>query len=70
MLLCRPVCDTHTMLSQIIASYLKPFYSNNEYIIQNSQDFPKIQSERHSFKSNEEYFSGNVESLFNKVLVN
>ena len=50
--------------AQVIANYLKPLCSNNEYIIRNTQEFEKIIREQDLLKSNEQYLSYNVESLF------
>ena len=46
--------DTYNA-AQVIANYLKTLYSNNEYIIQNTQKFAKIICEQDSFKSTEEH---------------
>ena len=55
--------------AQIIANYLKLLCSNNEYIIRNNQEFAKTMREQDSLKSNEQYVSYDVESLFINVPV-
>ena len=55
--------------AQVIANYLKPLCGNKEYIIQNTQEFAKITREQDPLKSNEQYVSYNVESLFTNVPV-
>ena len=54
--------------AQVIANYLKPL-CNNEYIIQNTQELAKIICEQDPLKSNEQYVSYDVESLFTNVPV-
>ena len=53
----------------MIANYRKSLCSNNEYIIQNTQEFAKIICKQDPLKSNEQYVSYHVESLFTNVLV-
>ena len=55
--------------AQEFANYLKPLCNNNEYIIRNTQEFAKIIREQGPLKSNEQYVSYDVESLFINVLV-
>ena len=50
--------------AQVIANYLKPPWSNNEYIIRSTQEFAKIILVQDSLKSNEQCVSDNVKSLF------
>ena len=54
--------------AQVIANYLKPL-CNNEHIIPNTQEFAKIIREQDPLKSNEQYVSYDVESLFTNVSV-
>ena len=54
---------------QVIANYLKPLCSNNDYIIRNTQEFAKIIREQDPLKFNEQYVSYDVESLFTNVPV-
>ena len=53
--------------AQIISEYLKPLYTSNEYIIHNTQDFPKIIQNQPPLIENEELVSYDVESLFTNV---
>ena len=70
----RPVIaqsGTYTYnVAQVTANYLKPLCNNNEYIIQNTRKFAKIIPEQDPLKSNEQYASYDVESLFTNVPVN
>ena len=52
---------------QVIAEYLKPLCSDNDYIIRNIQEFPKLLQQQNPLLSNEEYVSHNVKSLFTNV---
>ena len=54
---------------QVNANYLKPICSNNEYIIQNTQEFEKIIGEQDPLESNKQYVSYDVESLFTNIPV-
>ena len=55
--------------TQVIANYLKPLCNSNEYIMRNTQEFAKIIREQDPLKSNEQYVSYDVESLFTNVSV-
>ena len=55
--------------AQVIAEYLKPLYSDNEFIIANTQEFAKLIQQQQPLKSDEEYVSYDVESLFTNVPV-
>ena len=55
--------------AQVFTNYFKPLYSNNEYIILNTQEFAKMIREQDPLKSNEQYVSEDVESLFANVPV-
>ena len=56
--------------AQVIANYLKPLCSNNEYISRNTREFANIIREQDPLKSNEQYISYDVvESLFTNVPV-
>ena len=50
--------------AQVIANYFKPLCSNNEYIIRNTPEFAKTIHEQDPYKSNEQYVSYDMESLF------
>ena len=67
----RPIiAQTGTCLyssAQVISEYLKPLYTNNEYIISNTQDFADIIRAQPTLQQNEEYISYDVESLFTNV---
>ena len=67
----RPIiAQTGTCLyssAQVISEYLKPLYTNNEYIISNTQDFADIIRSQPKLQDNEEYISYDVESLFTNV---
>ena len=69
----RPItahCGTYTYnASPVIVNYLKPLFSNNEYIIRNTPKFAKIIREQDPLKSNEQYVCYDVESLFINVPV-
>ena len=55
--------------AQVISNYLKPLYTQNEFIIHNTQDFPEMIRNQPPLQPNEEYVSYNVESLFTNVPV-
>ena len=55
--------------AQVISEYLQPLYAENEYIIHNTQDFPKLIQAEPTLEPNEEYVSYDVESLFTNVPV-
>ena len=55
--------------AQVISNYLKPLYTQNEFIIHNTQDFPKMIQNQPPLQPNEEYVSYDVESLFTNVPV-
>ena len=51
------------------ANYFKALFSNNEYIIWDTQEFEKIIHEQDPLKYNEQYVSYDMESLFINVPV-
>ena len=53
--------------AQVIADYLKPLCSDNNYIIRNTQEFPKLLQQQDPLFPNEEYVSYDVKSLFTNV---
>ena len=53
--------------AQIVADYLKPLYSDNDYITRNTQEFPKLIQQEDPLLSNEEDVSCYVKSLFINV---
>ena len=55
--------------AQVIGNYLKPLVDDNEYIINNTQDFAAIISDQPPLGPTEEYVSYDVESLFTNVPV-
>ena len=56
-------------VAQVIANYLKPLCSNNEYISRNTREFANIIRKQDPLKFNEQYISYDVESLFTNVPV-
>ena len=57
--------------AQVIAKYLKPLCSGNNYIIRNTQEFPMshVLKQQDPLLPDEEYVSYDVESLFTNVPV-
>ena len=55
--------------AQVIAKYLKPLCSRNNYIIRNTQEFPMYLKQQDLLLPDEEYVSYDVESLFTNVPV-
>ncbi|XP_066934351.1 uncharacterized protein [Clytia hemisphaerica] len=55
--------------AQIIAKYLQPLLSENEYMINNTQKFPTMLKNQPPLQHDEEYVSYDVESLFTNVPV-
>ena len=55
--------------AQVIAKYLKPLCSGNNYIIRNTQEFPMSLKQQDPLLPDEEYVSYDVESLFTSVPV-
>ena len=53
--------------AQVIADYLEPLCSDNDYIISNTQEFPKLLQQQDLLSPNEEYLWYDVESLFTNV---
>ena len=53
--------------AQVIADYLKPLCSDNDYIIRNTQEFLKLLQQQDPLLSNKEYVSYDVKSLFISV---
>ena len=53
--------------AQVIADYLKPLRSDNDDIIRNTQEFPKLLQQQDPSLPNEEYVSYDVKSLFTNV---
>ena len=53
--------------AQVIANYLKILCSVNDYIIRNTQDFPKLLQQQDPLLPNEECVSYDVKSLFTNV---
>ena len=51
----------------VIDDYLKPLCSDNDYIIRNTQEFPKLLQQQDPFLPNEEYVWYDVKSLFTNV---
>ena len=51
----------------MIGDYLKPLISDNDYIIKNTQDFPKMLKVQPSLAEDEEYVSYDVASLFTNI---
>ena len=56
--------------AQVISKYLKPLYTNNDFIITNTQNFPSLIQNQPPLSVDEEYVSYDVESLFTNVPVN
>ncbi|XP_066925101.1 uncharacterized protein [Clytia hemisphaerica] len=56
--------------AQVISQYLKPLYACNDYIINNTQDFPEMIRNQSPITLDEEYVSYDVESLFTNVPIN
>ena len=54
---------------QVIAKYLKPLCSGNNYIIRNMQEFPMSLKQQDPSSPDKEYVSYDVESLFTNVPV-
>ena len=54
---------------QVIADYVKPLCSGNNYIIRNTQEFPKLLQQQNPLLPNEEYVSYDVKSLFTNVSI-
>ena len=52
---------------QVIADYLKPLCSDNDYIVRNTQEFPKLLQQQDPLLPNEDYVSCDVKSLFTNV---
>ena len=55
--------------AQVIAKYLKPLCSGNNYIIRNTQEFPMSLKQQDLLSPDEEHVSYDVESLFPNVQV-
>ena len=55
--------------AQVIADYLKPLRSDNDDIIRNTQEFPKLLQQQDPSLPNEEYVSYDVKSLFTNVSI-
>ena len=53
--------------AQVIGDYLKPLISHNDYIIKNTQDFPKMLKVQPPLAEDEEYVSYDVVSLFTNI---
>ena len=53
--------------AQVIADYLKPLCSDNDYIIRNTQEFPKLLQQQDPLLPNKEYVSYDVKFLFTNV---
>ena len=53
--------------AQVMADYLKPLCSDNDYIIRNTQEFLKLLQQQDPLLSNKEYVSYDVKSLFISV---
>ena len=53
--------------AKVIADYLKPVSSDNDYIIRNIQEFPKLLQRQDPILPNEEYVWYDVKSLFTNV---
>ena len=53
--------------AQVIADYLKPLCSDTDYIIRNTQDFPKLSQQQDPLLPNEEYVLYDVKSLSTNV---
>ena len=53
--------------AQVIAGYLKPLCSDNDYMIRNTQEFLKLLQQQDPLLSNIEYVSYDVKSLFISV---
>ena len=53
--------------AQLIADYLKSLCRDNDYMIMNTQEFPKLLQQQDPLLSNEEYVSYDVKSLFTNV---
>ena len=50
-------------VAQVIAEYLKPLCSGNNYVIRNTQEFRPSLKQKDPLLPDEEYISFNVESL-------
>ena len=55
--------------AKVIGDYLKPLIQDNQYIIDNTQDFAVLIRDEPSLDPSEEYVSYDVESLFTNVPV-
>ena len=70
---CRPIIaqsGTYTCnAAQVIADYLKPLCSGNNYIIRNTPEFPKLLQQQDPLFPNQEYVSYDVKSLFTNVSI-
>ena len=55
--------------AQVIADYLKPLCRENDYIIRNTEEFPKLLQQQDPLLPNEEYMSYDVKSLFTNVSI-
>ena len=55
--------------AQVIGDYLKPLISHNDYIIKNTQDFPKMLKVQPPLAEDEEYVSYDIVSLFTNIPV-
>ena len=53
--------------AKVIADDLKPVSSDNDYIIRNIQEFPKLLQQQDPILPNEEYVWYDVKSLFTNV---
>ena len=53
--------------AQLIADYLKSLCRDNDYMIRNTQEFPKLLQQQDPLLSNEEYVSYDVKSLLTNV---
>ena len=53
--------------AQVIGDYLKPLISHNDYIIKNTQDFPKMLKVQPPLAEDEEYVLYDVVSLFTNI---
>ena len=63
-----PQSGTYTYYAgQVIADYLKPLCGDNDYIIRNTQESPKLLQQQDLLFPNEEYVSYDVKSLFTNV---
>ena len=53
--------------AQVIGNYLKPLVAHNNYIIKNTQDFPKLLKDQPSLGEHEDYVSYDIVSLFTNI---